>query len=124
MRNEVGGNPFRYDTERPDTVQECVQNEGGLMAEQGVEVVWSALSRAWRKAEYEELWLQFRPRGSKDVLDAFGAGVEVANQVVEDVGWGDDAFTEGVSDSDAGPVALMSRTGPEPAVRAWFAAFA
>ena len=94
------------------------------MAEQGVEVVWSALNKAWRKAEYEELWLQFRPRGSKDVLDAFGAAVEVANQIVEDAGGGDDAFTEGLSDSDAGPVALMSRTGPEPAVRAWFAAFA
>ena len=94
------------------------------MAEPGVEVVWSALARAWRKAEYEELWLQFRPRGSKDVFDAVSAAVEVANQSVEDFGWGAEVFVEGVSDSDAGPAALMSRAGPEDGVRAWFAAFA
>ena len=94
------------------------------MAEHGVEVVWPALSRAWRKAEYEELWLQFRPRGSKDVFDAFVAAVEVANQSVEDAGCGDVVYTEGVSDSDAGPVALMSRAGREEGVRAWFAALA
>jgi hypothetical protein len=94
------------------------------MAEHGVEVAWPALSRAWRKAEYEELWLQFRPRGSKDVFDAFGAAVEVANQSVENAGCGDLVYTEGVSDSDTGPVALMSRAAPEEGVRAWFAAFA
>lgn len=94
------------------------------MPEPGVEVVWSALSRAWRKAEYEELWLQFRPRGSKDVFDAVEAAVQVANQEVEDAGWGGEVFTGGVSDSDAGPVALMSRTGPEQGVRAWLDAFA
>ena len=86
--------------------------------------MWPALSRAWRKAEYEELWLQFRPRGSKDVFDAVEESVQVANQAVEDRGWGDVVFTEGVSDSDAGPVAQMSRTGPEVGVRAWFDAFA
>ncbi len=94
------------------------------MPEPGVEVVWGALSRAWRKAQYEELWLQFRPRGSKDVFDAAAASVLVANQEVEDAGWGDEVFTEGLSDSDAGPVALMSRAGPEEGVRAWLAAFA
>lgn len=94
------------------------------MVEPGVEVVWPALARAWRKAEYEELWLQFRPRGSKDVLDAVSAAVELANQSVEDGGWGAEVFVEGVSDSDAGPAALMSRAGPEDGVRAWFAAFA
>jgi hypothetical protein len=94
------------------------------MPEPGVEVVWGALSRAWRKAQYEELWLQFRPSGSKDVFDAVRAAVEVANQEVEDAGWGDEVFTEGLSDSDAGPVALMSRAGPEEGVRAWLDAFA
>ncbi|MGO4804140.1 hypothetical protein AB4089_03330 [Arthrobacter sp. 2MCAF15] len=94
------------------------------MPEPGVEVVWGALERAWRKAEYEELWLQFRPRGSKDVFDAVEASVQAANQDVEDAGWGDDVFTEGVSDSDAGPVALMSRAGPEEGVRTWLDAFA
>ncbi|QYF90233.1 hypothetical protein [Arthrobacter sp. PAMC25284] len=94
------------------------------MPEPGVEVVWGASSRAWRKAQYEELWLQFRPRGSKEVLDAVETAVEVANKAVEDAGWGADVFTEGVSDSDAGPVALMSRAGPEEGVRAWFDVFA
>lgn len=94
------------------------------MSEPGVEVVWSALARAWRKAEGEELWLQFRPRGSKDVFDAVDAAVDVANQSVEDAGWGADVFVEGLSDCDAGPAALMSRAGPEDGVRAWFAAFA
>ncbi len=94
------------------------------MPEPGVEVVWRALAGAWRKAEYEELWLQFRPRGSKDVLEAVEAAVRVANQEAADAGWSDDAFTEGVSDSDAGPVALMSRTGAEQGVRAWLDAFA
>ncbi|MBE3073620.1 MAG: hypothetical protein IMZ75_01535 [Actinobacteria bacterium] len=60
------------------------------MAEPDVDVVWGSLSRAWRKAGYEELWLQFRPRGSKDVLEAVEAAVQVANQVVEDAGWGDE----------------------------------
>jgi len=94
------------------------------MATSGVEVVWPALSRAWRKAEYEELWLQFRPRGAKDVFAAVQAAVDVANQAMEDAGWGDVVFAEGVSDSDAGPVALMSRAGPEDGVRAWLDAFA
>ena len=94
------------------------------MPEPGVEVVWGALSRAWQKAQYEELWLQFRPRGSKDVFDAVKAAVRAANQDVEDAGWGDEVFTAGVSDSDAGPVALMSRAGPEEGVRAWLDAFA
>lgn len=94
------------------------------MPEPGVEVVWGALARAWRKAEYEELWLQFRPRGAQGVFDAVEAAVEGANQAVEDAGWGSDVFTEGVSDSDAGPVALMSRAGPEEGVRAWFDVFA
>ena len=70
-----------------------------------VEVVWTSLSKAWRKAEYEELWLQFRPRGSKDVFAAVEAAVQMANQAVDDAGW-DDVFTGGVSDSDAGPVAF------------------
>ncbi|QCB97184.1 hypothetical protein E5206_09780 [Arthrobacter sp. PAMC25564] len=94
------------------------------MPEPGVEVVWGALERALRKAGHDELWLQFRPRGSKDVFDAVQAAVQVANQEVEDAGWGDEVFTEGVSDSDAGPVALMSRVGTEEGVRAWFAVFA
>ncbi|WP_427004233.1 hypothetical protein [Pseudarthrobacter sp. H2] len=94
------------------------------MPEPGVEVVWGALSKAWRKAQYEELWLQFRPSGSKDVFDAVDAAVQVANQEVEDAGWGDEVFTEGVSDSDAGPVALMGRAGPEEGVRAWLDSFA
>jgi hypothetical protein len=94
------------------------------MPEPGVEVVWGALSRAWRKAQYEELWLQFRPRGSKDVFNAVAAAIQVANQEVEDAGWGDEVFTEGLSDSDAGPVAMMSRAGPEEGVRAWLDAFA
>jgi hypothetical protein len=70
-------------------------NEGDRMPEPGVEVVWGALSKAWRKAQYEELWLQFRPRGSKDAFDAVEAAVEVANQEVEDAGWGDVVFTGG-----------------------------
>lgn len=94
------------------------------MPEPGVEVVWGALSRALRKAQYEDMWLQFRPRGSKDVFDAVAAAVEVANQKVEDVGWGDDVFTGGVSDSDAGPVAIMSRARPKEGVRVWLAVFA
>lgn len=56
------------------------------MAEPGVEIVWGSVNRAWRKAGYAELWLQFRPRGSKDVLDAVFDAVEVANQVVEEAG--------------------------------------
>jgi hypothetical protein len=97
---------------------------GDRLPEPGVEVVWGALSRALRKAQYEELWLQFRPRGSKDVFDAVAAAVEVANQEVEDAGWGDDVFTGGVSDSDAGPVAFMSRAKSKEGVRVWLAVFA
>lgn len=94
------------------------------MPEPGVEIVWGALKRAWRKAEYEELWLQFRPRGSKDVFDAVEAAVQAANEKVDDAEWGGEVFAEGVSDSDAGPVALMSRAGPEEGVRLWFDEFA
>jgi hypothetical protein len=98
--------------------------KGDRMPEPGVEVVWGALSKALRKAQYEELWLQFRPVGSKDVFDAVEAAVEVANQEVEGAGWGAEVFTEGVSDSDAGPAALMSRAASEEGVRAWLDAFA
>lgn len=85
--------------------------------------MWGALKRAWRKAQYEELWLQFRPRGSNDVFGAVEAAVQTANQKVDDAGWGGEVFAEGVSDSDAGPVALMSRAGPEQGVRLWFDEF-
>lgn len=95
------------------------------MAEPGVEVVWGAVSRAWRKADYSELWVQFRPRGSKDVLDAVDAAVQVADQVVEDAGWGEDVHTTGgASDSDAGPVVLLRRAGHEQGLRSWLGAFA
>jgi hypothetical protein len=95
------------------------------MAEPGVEIAWGAVSRAWRKADYAELWLQFRPRGSKDALDAVEAAVVVADQVVEDAGWGEDVHTTGgVSDSDAGPVVLLRRAGHEPGLRTWLGAFA
>jgi hypothetical protein len=94
------------------------------MSEPGVEIMWSALKRAWRNAGGDELWLQFRPRGSKDVFAAVEAAVQTANKSVEDAGWGEHVFGEGVSDSDAGPVALMSRAGPEEGVRAWLDAFA
>ena len=70
------------------------------------------------------MWLQFRPRGAKDVLAAVEAAVEVANQVVKDAEWGDEVFTEWVADTSTGPVAWMSRCRPEEGVRAWFAAFA
>ena len=60
--------------------------------------MWSVLTRESRKSDYQELLLQFRPRGSKDSFDAVEAAVEAANQSVEDAGWGDDAFTEGVCD--------------------------
>lgn len=100
-------------------------NKGTMMPETGVEVVWGALNKAWRKAEYEELWVQFRPRGSKDVLDAVEAAVQIADQVVEDAGWGEDVHTTGgVSDSDAGPVVLLRRAGHEPGLRSWLGAFA
>ena len=95
------------------------------MTEPGVEIVWSAVARAWRKAGYHEFSLQFRPRGSKGVLDAVEAAVEVANHVVEDAGWGNDVHTAGgVSDSDAGPVVFMRRAGHEPGLRTWLGAFA
>ena len=95
------------------------------MAEAGVEVVWGAVSRAWRKADYTELWVQFRPRGAKDVLEAVEAAVQVADQVIEDAGWGEDVHTTGgASDSDAGPVVLLRRAGHEPGLRSWLAAFA
>ena len=70
-----------------------------------VEVAGTSLSKAWRKAQYEELWLPFRPRGSKDVFAAVEAAVRMANQAVDDAGR-DDVFTGGASDSDAGPVAF------------------
>lgn|GEM_PF-6837012 len=73
-----------------------------------------ALNSSGRNAEYDELWVQFRPRGSKDVFDAAEAAIEVADQVVEDAGWGDDVHTRGVSDSDAGPVVFLRRAGHEP----------
>ena len=95
------------------------------MAEAGVEVVWGAVSRAWRKADYTELWVQFRPRGAGDVLEAVEAAIQVADQVIEDAGWGEDVHTTGgASDSDAGPVVLLRRAGHEPGLRSWLAAFA
>jgi len=97
---------------------------GYLMAEPGVGVAWDALSRHLRRSGYTELWLQFRPRGSKDVLAAVEAAVEVANQVVKDARWGDEVFTEWVADSSTGPVAWMNRARTEDGVRAWCAAFA
>jgi hypothetical protein len=93
---------------------------GFLMAEPGVEVAWDALNRHLRRSRYTELWWQFRPRGSKDVLAAVEAAVEVANQVVKDAGWGDEVFTDWVADSSTGPVAWMSRARPEEGVRACF----
>lgn len=95
-----------------------------MMPETGVEVVWGSLSSAWRKVGYTELWVQFRPRSSKDVLGAVFDAVEVANQVVEDAGWGDDVHTGGISESDAGPVVFMRRAGHEPGLRTWLGAFA
>ncbi|MDP3894008.1 hypothetical protein, partial [Nocardioides sp.] len=80
------------------------------MAGDGVEIVRSALTRAWRRAEYEEIWLQFRCREA-GVLADVEAAVEVANEVVDAAGWGGEVFTEAVSESEAGPVALMSRAG-------------
>jgi hypothetical protein len=95
------------------------------MAEAGVEVVWGALNNAWRKAGYTELWVQFRPRGVKDVFDSVDEAIGVADQVVEDAGWGDDVHTSGgVSDSDAGPVVFLRRAGHEPGLRSWLGAFA
>jgi hypothetical protein len=110
------------------------------MAEPGVEVVWGSLNKAWRKVGYTELWVQFRPSGSKDVLGAVFDAVEVANQVVadagwgddvhtggiseSDAGWGDDVHTGGISESDAGPVVFMRRAGHEPGLRTWLGAFA
>lgn len=87
------------------------------MAEPGVEIVWGAVNRAWRKAGYTELWLQFRPRRSKDVLGAVFDAVEVANHVVADAEWGDDVHTGGIAESDAGPVVYMRRAGHEPGLR-------
>lgn len=52
-----------------------------------------AVSRAWKRVDYTELSLQFRPRGSKDVLDAVVAAALIAYQVVQDAGWGDDVHT-------------------------------
>jgi hypothetical protein len=95
-----------------------------LMAEPGVEIAWEALNRQLRGSEYTELWLQFRPSGSKDVLGAFEAAVAFANQVVKDAGCVDEVFTEWVADSPTGPVAWMSRARTEDGVRVWFAAFA
>jgi hypothetical protein len=104
--------------------QEHLVQEGCLMAEPGVEIVWGSVTRAWRKSGHTELWLQFRPRGSKNVLGSVYDSVEVANQVVEDAGWGDDVHTSGISESDAGPVVFMRRAGHEPGLRAWLEAFA
>jgi hypothetical protein len=104
---------------------DAVEPRGYLMAEPGVEIAWGAVSRAWRKADHAELWLQFRPRGSKDALDAVEAAVVVADHAVEDAGWGEDVHTTGgASDSDAGPVVLMRRAGHEPGLRTWLGAFA
>lgn len=116
------GDHHCWDSYREQVKLWRLTTDGGVV--ESVDIVWSSLSRAWRKAQYEELWLQFRPRGSKDVLEAVEAAVQVANQEVDDAGWGGEVFVEGVYGSDSGPVALMSRAGPEEGVRAWFAAFA
>lgn len=94
------------------------------MPSSSVEVLWPALRRAWGRAEFEEVWFQFRPHNSHHVLPDVKAAVAAANRAVESAGWGEDVFAEGTSDSDAGPVALLSRAGPEPGVRAWFDHFA
>lgn len=95
------------------------------MPTSSVNVAWPALKKAWRETEYQEIWLQFCPRGAgNDVLDDVEAAVAAANEQVDQAGWGDLIFTEGVSDSEAGPVALMSRTGPDAGVHAWLDAFA
>ena len=94
------------------------------MAEAGVEIAWESLNRHLLRSEYTELWLQFQPSGSKDVLGAVEAAVAAANQAVKDAGCGDEVFTEWVADSATGPVAWMSRARTEDGVRAWFAAFA
>lgn len=89
-----------------------------------VEVVTKALMRAWRQADYDELWLQFQPRPARDVFAEVEEAVTAANQAAQVAAPGDAVFVEGVSDSDAGPVALMSRAGPEEGVLAWLNTFA
>ncbi len=93
------------------------------MAE-GVQVVRSALTAAWRRAEYQEIWLQFRTAGGGDVLAEVTEAVLQANQAIEGAGWGDDVFVEGVSASPGGPVAFMSRAFDKQGIFAWFQAFA
>lgn len=95
------------------------------MAKARVEVMWEALNRAWRNGEHEELWVQFRPRGADDVFEAVEEAIGVADQVVEDAGWGDDVHTSGgVSDSDGGPVVYLRRAGHEAGLRCWLGALA
>jgi hypothetical protein len=94
------------------------------MAEPGVEVAWDALKTHLRRSGHTELWWQFRPTGAKDVLAAVEAGVQVANQVLNEAGWNGEVCTEWVGGSSPGPVAWMSRCRSDEGVRAWFTAFA
>ena len=94
------------------------------MTEHEVQVDRKALRRAWRRAEYVELWFQFRPRPRRPVFDVVEAAVLAANAAVDPEEQGETAFVEGVSDSELGPAALMSRTGGDLEVDAWFDAFA
>jgi hypothetical protein len=89
---------------------------------------------------YQELWWQFQPtdrpagpssgQGSTDAAGVVELettvqrAVMAANQDMDDAGWGAEVFSEGVSGSERGPVALMSRTGTKDRVQAWFAALA
>ena len=89
-----------------------------------VHVDRKALRRAWRRAEYEELWFQFRPQPRRPVLDVVEAAILAANAAVDPGDVGETAFVQGVTDAEQGPAALMSRTGGDAEVDAWFDAFA
>lgn len=97
------------------------------MAGTGVQVATAALLRAWRKADYGDLWLQFTPRGDDDVASQVGDALEAANDAFD---LSDpetpDVYAEGPWLAPLGPPLyqiVISRSGYEHDMIKWFETF-
>ncbi len=89
-----------------------------------VSVARGPLLKAWRAAEYQELWLEFRPRGVRDVLEVVTTAVEQANVAMTPLGLFDDVYGTVASDWPGGVAICLDRAATQEAVLAWLESFA
>ena len=98
------------------------------MPHAGISVATPSLLRAWKHAEYTELWLQFEPATNDDVMDEVAEAIIAANAAFpEDMGDSDFVFCEGPWLAPFGPptyLATLSRTAHEAGLMKWLDLFA